>query len=44
MAWFLANSEVFGLHIQHWVPVFATIFAVWTLFALLNDHSSRERH
>ena len=43
MTWFLTNSNILGLHIQHWVPVFALIFAIWALFALLNDHWSRDR-
>lgn len=35
--WLVADFYVFGLRIQHWMPVFGIVLAILLLFVWLDD-------
>jgi hypothetical protein len=40
--WLVADYSVFGLHIQHWMPVVALTFAIFIVFSWLDHRKARK--
>jgi len=40
--WLVTDYSVFGLRIQHWMPVVIFVFAVFLVFSRLDQRISRK--
>jgi hypothetical protein len=40
--WLVADYSVFGLHIQHWMPVVALALAIFIVFSWLDHRRVRK--